>query len=100
MSLNRFAVALLRLGVKCEPTVLSDGVWQTLQPMALNRLRPLLIDVEPPGTVAEGVGCASKRMNIAKPTVSAMVVPVLPTPSKCVMSSGVALNALHAAGRP
>src|SRR6266849_4002629 len=100
MSLNRFAFALLRLGVKCDATVLSVGVWQVLQPTTLNRTRPVLMEVAPPGVVVDGVGCARSRMNIAKPTVSAMVVPVLPTPSKCVMSSGVGLNARHAAGRP
>src|SRR5690348_13663977 len=97
MSLNRFAVALFRLEVKFERNVASDGVWQTLQPMALNRLRPLVIDVAPPGTVVDGTGAASNRMNMAKPTVS-LITPA-PTPSKCVMSSGVALN-LQLAGRP
>src|SRR5262249_34893484 len=97
MSLNRFAVALFRLEVKFERNVVSDGVWQTLQPMALNRFLPLLIEVEPPGVVVDGVGAARKRMNMAKATVS-LITPA-PTPSKCVMSSGVALIR-QLAGRP
>jgi len=38
--------------------------------MALNRRRPLAIEVAPPGVMVEGVGGASKRMNIANITVS------------------------------
>ena len=38
--------------------------------MALNSRRPLAIEVVPPGVVVEGVGGASKRMNIANITVS------------------------------
>src|SRR5947209_4602876 len=97
MSLNRFAVALFRLGVNDERKVVSAGVWQTLQPMELNRLRPLLMEVEPPGVVAFGVGGARRRMNIANATVS-LSTPA-PTPLKCVVSSGVALMR-QAAGRP
>src|SRR5436189_1624479 len=97
MSLNRFAFALLRLGVNFEAVVLRVGVWQVLQPMALNRFLPLVIDVEPPGVVVDGVGGARRRMNIAKATAS-LNTPSL-TPSKWVMSSGVALT-LQAAGRP
>src|SRR5947208_12225803 len=97
MSLNRFAVALLRLEVKFERNVVSDGVWQTLQPMELKRARPLLIDVAPPGVVVDATGCARKRMNMAKATVS-LITPA-PTPLKCVMSSGVELMR-HDDGRP
>src|SRR5438105_4142013 len=89
MSVKRFAVAWPRLEVMAERDVVSDGVWQTLQPMELKRLRPLVIDVEPPGTVVEGVGGARRRMNIAKPTVS-LSVPVAVV-LKFVWSSGVAL---------
>src|SRR5258708_4018588 len=72
-SLNRAAGALPRLGVNCDPLVVSDGEWQTLQPMALKRLLPLLIDVAPPGVVAEGTGGPSSRMNMANDTVSLSV---------------------------
>ena len=70
MSLNRLAVALLRLEVSADAEVVSEGVWQTAQPMALNSDRPLLMDVEPPGVVVEGVGGARKRMKFAKATTS------------------------------
>src|SRR5216117_2226843 len=98
MSLNRLAVTLFKPGVKLERVVASDGVWQTLQPMALNRARPLLIDVEPPGVVVDGVGGASSRMNMAKATVSLMLSVGAAAPTS-VMSSGVALN-LQTAGNP
>src|SRR4029077_2578404 len=75
MSLNRFAVAWPRLEVIEERAVFNDGVWQRLQPTALNRLLPFAIDVDPPGVVVDGVGGARSRMNIANPTVS-LSVPV------------------------
>src|SRR5689334_3766526 len=90
MSLYRFAVALERLDVKLELVVVSDGVWQTVQPIEANSARPLLIDVEPPGVVVDGVGGASRRMNMAKATVS-LITPA-PVPLNCVRSSGVALT--------
>src|SRR5437870_593283 len=90
MSLYRLAVALVRLEVKLERVVASDGVWQTLQPIELNSALPLLIDVEPPGVVVDGVGAARRRMNMAKATVS-LITPA-PVPLNCVRSSGVALT--------
>ncbi len=83
--------------MNCDPFVVSAGEWQTLQPMALKRLFPLLIDVAPPGVVVEGTGGASRRMNMANDTVSLSV----PTADvlKLVWSSGVAFN-LHCDGRP
>ena len=68
---SEFTGALPRDDVKFEAWVeLIVAVWQVAQPMALNSRRPLAIEVVPPGVVVEGVGGASKRMNIANITVS------------------------------
>ena len=61
--------------MNADADVVSDGVWHCAQPIDEKRLRPLAIDVDPPGVVALGVGGARKRMNIANPMVS-LSVPV------------------------
>src|SRR5258707_3611298 len=77
--------------------VVSEAVWHALQPMASKSERPLLIAVVPPGTVADGVGGAVMRMNMANFTTS-LEVPRL-FALKWVRSSGVGLI-LQFAGRP
>src|SRR5260221_8960884 len=96
-SLYSVADTLLRPGVSVEPLDVSVVVWQTLQPMELNRLRPLLMEVAPPGVVVEGTGGASNRMNMANDTVSLSVPTAVVL--KLVWSSGVGLS-LHCEGRP
>ena len=71
MSLNRLAVAPVRLDVIAELNVLKLFVWQVPQPIALNTLLPFVVE----GVAADGVGGASRRMNIANATVS-LSVPV------------------------
>src|SRR5882672_6845150 len=97
MSLNRFAVALLNPGVIDDALVVSEPVWQAAQPIALNTARPVLMEAAPPGTVVDGVGGASMRMNNENFTTS-LDVPRL-SALKCVRSSGVGLN-LQFAGNP
>src|SRR5882757_5393893 len=46
------------------------GVWQTAQPMELNRALPWVIEVAPPGVVVDGVGGARRRMNCANAMTS------------------------------
>src|SRR5260370_24086561 len=87
MSENKLAVALPKPGVSLEACVVSDGVWQLAQPMALKRLRPLAIDVGPPGEVVEGVGWSRNCMNALNSPASLVTVEAV-VPSECVMSSG------------
>src|SRR6476469_5411287 len=96
MSLNRLAVAPVRLEVIAELNVLRLLVWQVPQPTALKTALPLLIDVEPPGVVGFCAGGARRRMNIANATVS-LSVPVAVL-LKFVWSSGVGFR--HPAGMP
>src|SRR5260370_23432755 len=92
MSENKLAVALPKPGVSLEACVVSDGVWQLVQPMALKRLRPLAIDVGPPGEVVEGVGWSRNCMNALNSPASLVTVEAV-GPSECVMSSGEAAPA-------
>ena len=46
------------------------GVWHTAHPMELNSDLPCEIEVAPPGTVVDGIGGASRRMNIENATTS------------------------------
>ena len=88
---------MLRLDVNEEVPVVRLVVWQIAQPMEMKRLRPLVIEVAPPGTVVEGVGGAKRRMNIAN-CARSLSVPIAVV-LKLVWSSGVALPRQFA-GRP
>jgi hypothetical protein len=71
MSENALTGAPPNEAVKFDACVLPTvGAWQVAHPMALNNERPLLMEVVPPGVLVDGVGAASKRMNIANITVS------------------------------
>ena len=59
------------------------------QPMARNSQRPLLIEVAPPGVVVEGMGGASKRMNIANITVSLGIEALVANRSEPVLADNV-----------
>ena len=87
MSENKLAIALLKPGVNLEAWVVSDGVWQVAQPMALKSLRPLAIESAPPGEVVEGLGWSRNCMNTLNSPTSLVTVEAL-VPSECVMSSG------------
>ena len=87
MSENKLAVALPNPGVKLEGWVASDGVWQVAQPIALKSLRPLAIEVAPPGEVVEGVGWSRNCMNATNSPTSLVTVEAL-VPPEWVMSSG------------
>ena len=82
-------MAFPKPGVMDDAAVVSEAVWQEVQPMELKRARPLLMEVAPPGTVVDGVGGAVRRMKIANFTTS-LDVPRL-SALKCVVSSGVPL---------
>src|SRR5205823_12991159 len=84
---NKLAVALPNPGVKLEGWVASDGVWQVAQPIALKSLRPLAIEVAPPGEVVEGVGWSRNCMNATNSPTSLVTVEAL-VPPEWVMSSG------------
>src|SRR5260370_6021892 len=87
MSENKLAVALPKPGVSLEACVVSDGVWQLAQPMALKRLRPLAIDVGPPGEVVEGVGWSRNCMNALNSPASLVTVEAV-GPARFAISSG------------
>jgi hypothetical protein len=87
MSENKLAVALLKPSVNLEAWVVSDGAWHVAQPMALKSLRPLAIEVVPPGKVVEGVGWSRNCMKALNSPTSLVTVEAL-VPSECVMSSG------------
>jgi len=70
---EQVGVGVTRLGVNRDGDVVRLAVWQTAQPTAVNRPRPLAIDAAPPGVVSDGVGGARRRMNIANCTVSLSV---------------------------
>lgn len=53
--------------VKIDAAVVSDGAWQSEQPMLLNRFLPFSCEI----VDVIGVGGAVKLMNAAKLTVSA-----------------------------
>src|SRR5580698_154988 len=81
-----------------DGAVLRLGVWHIAQPTIPNRRLPLAMDAAPPGLLVDGVGGASRRMNIANCTTS------LGTAGNCVeiklvVSSGVGFS-LQLAGRP
>ena len=70
---------MLKPVVRDEARVESEGVWQIAQPTELNKLRPLLIEVAPPGVVVLGVGGARNRMKMAKPIRSLDVPKAVPS---------------------
>src|SRR6185295_4872147 len=65
MSENGSNVTLLS-GANGEGPVVSDGVWQSPQPTAMNTARPAVVAADP----SPGDGGARKRMNAANSTVS------------------------------
>src|SRR6266481_6675116 len=88
MSENAFTGALPNPAVMLDGCVVPTvGLWQTAQPMALNRARPLLMEVEPPGVVAEAGGGASMRMKLAN-AVTSYSTAALVVSSGFVESSG------------
>ncbi len=66
---------------------MSAGLWQVAQPIELNNARPLLMEVAPPGVVADGVGWSRKFMKTLNSPTSLVTVEAL-VPSEWVMSSG------------
>src|SRR5947208_13922987 len=56
-----------------EFPVWSVGVWQTAQPTLWKSWNPWAIELAPPGTVADGVGGARKRMKKANFSMPLMV---------------------------
>ena len=60
---------------------------QAAQPIALNTLRPAVIEAAPPGTVVEGVGGARNCMKTAN-SVTSLELLEASVPSEWEMSSG------------
>ena len=52
----------MRNAATADFPVVNDGVWHCAHPTAVKGPLPFVIDVAPPGVVAEGVGGARKRM--------------------------------------
>src|SRR5260370_14831292 len=83
---NKLAVAWLKPRVNLEAWVVSDGEWQVAQPMALKSLRPLAIEVAPPGVVVEGVGWSRNCMKTLNSPTSLVTAEAV-VPPEGVMSS-------------
>ena len=77
--------------MNADVPVFIAGVWHSAQPICEKTRAPSAIDAAPPGAVVDGVGGASRRMNIAKPTVS-LGTAVVCIAVMLVASSGVGFN--------
>src|SRR5436190_5335320 len=69
---NRLTFWLARAATVALP-VWSVGVWQSAQPTLWKSWNPWAIELAPPGTVADGVGGARKRMKKANFSMPLMV---------------------------
>src|SRR5216683_1941431 len=63
-----------------EDPVVRVGVWQSAHPVLTNKLRPLLIEVAPPGVSGDGVGGARNRWKKANFSIA-------PSPAGVVVTS-------------